>query len=169
MSTTLLLNASYEPLAVVPLRRAVVLVLRERAEIVAEKTEKAVRTATGLTLPHPTVIRLLRYVKLPYRHSRRPQVSKSALLRRDNHTCAYCQGRATTIDHVVPRARGGKTTWDNCVASCETCNARKGSRTLEELGWSLPFTPKAPQPERVVIAIVARDEAWEPYLAYASA
>ena len=168
-TTTLLLNASYEPLAIVPLKRAVVLVLRERAEVVAERDGRTVQTAAGEVLPWPAVIRLKRYVKLPYRHSRPPSVSKAGVLRRDRHTCGYCGAAATTIDHVLPRARGGKTTWDNCVAACARCNRRKGSKTLAEIGWTLRADPRRPAPERIVIVIAAQDASWEPYLAYARA
>ena len=167
MSTTLLLNASYEPLAVVPLRRAVVLVLRERAEIVAEHPDRQVTTGAGAQLPWPAVIRLKRYIRIPYRRTRPPSISKAGVLARDHHRCAYCDAGASTVDHVVPRARGGRTVWSNCVAACKRCNAKKGSRTLDELGWTLRVTPCAPEPDRIVIAIVATDEAWEPYLAYA--
>lgn len=163
-NTTLLLNASYEPLAVVPLRRAVVLLLRERAEIVAARDGRAVTSGGGSRLPYPSVIRLVRYVRVPYRTTM--AVSRKRVLAREHHRCAYCSRRATTIDHVVPRSLGGPDTWENLVAACEPCNTRKGSRTLDQLGWRLEFTPAAPtRIEWLVVGFARVDESWQPYLA----
>lgn len=87
------------------------------------------------------------------------------MLERDRHTCAYCGGRATTIDHVVPRSRCGVDSWRNCVASCTRCNGRKGSRLLGELGWTLRVTPAEPRVTGwVVVGVTLRDPSWEPYL-----
>lgn len=161
MRSTLLLNATYEPLAVVPLKRAVVLVLAEKAEVVA-CGELELRSARR-SLPMPRVIRLTRYVKVPYR--RRIAFSKHAVLRRDNFRCAYCGEHATTIDHVFPRSRGGRDEFRNCVAACSPCNSRKGNRLLADLGWTLRVTPSVPKVTRwVVIGVGATDPAWEPYL-----
>ncbi len=158
----LLLNATYEPLCVVPLRRAVVLVLDEKAEVVAAHDHRCVRSAV-LSVPEPLVIRLRRVVRVPYR--RRSSVTRRAVLRRDGHRCAYCGGAADTVDHVVPRSRGGGDQWENVVAACRRCNGRKGDRTLAELGWELPITPAAPAGARCLVVAVARVEpAWEPWL-----
>lgn len=163
-SNILLLNASYEPLAVVPLRRAVILLLRERAEIVAARDGRAVTSGGGSRLPYPSVIRLVRYVRVPYRTTM--AVSRKRVLARDHQRCAYCHRRATTIDHVVPRARGGPDSWENLVAACESCNTAKGSRTLDELGWKLAFTPSAPtRVEWLLVGFARIDESWQPYLA----
>jgi 5-methylcytosine-specific restriction endonuclease McrA len=93
-------------------------------------------------LPTPSVILLARYVRVPYRHS--VPVTRRGVLRRDGHRCAYCARTATTVDHVVPRSRGGQDSWLNLVACCIRCNGVKGDRTPEEMGWSLRVRPHAP-------------------------
>lgn len=161
MRTALLLNATYEPLAIVPIRRAVVLVLANKAEVI-ESGESRLRSARS-SVPLPRVIRLVRYVKVPYRHT--VPFSKRAVMARDRSRCVYCGVRATTIDHVLPRSRGGRDEWTNCVAACKACNSRKGDRLLAELGWTLHTAPTAPKMVSwVVIGLVTVDPAWEPYL-----
>jgi 5-methylcytosine-specific restriction endonuclease McrA len=128
---TLVLNASYEPLCIVPLRRAVVLVLAEKA-VVVEEGETLLRSER-LAMNAPTVVRLSRYVRVPYR--RAVPLTRRAVLARDGHRCAYCSARADTIDHVLPRSRGGGHIWTNVVAACARCNHRKGDRLLSEMGW----------------------------------
>lgn len=109
----LLLNASYEPLTTVSLRRAILLVLREKAEVVHSDSTGAVLHSSSMVLSVPSVIRLLRYIRVPYR--RRIPLTRVALMRRDGYHCAYCDRRAETIDHVIPRSRGdstsGRTWW----------------------------------------------------------
>ena len=117
------------------LRRAVCLVLSGKAEIVHDDTAGATLHSASVTLATPSVIRLRRYVRIPYRN--RVPLTRAALMRRDNYRCAYCDRKAETIDHVIPRSRGGPHSWENCVASCTTCNHRKADRLLEELGWTL--------------------------------
>jgi 5-methylcytosine-specific restriction endonuclease McrA len=138
---TLVLNAGYEPLAVVSFRRALVLVLAGKATIVAQAGAPVV--GGSITLPRPSVILLARYVRTP--QGRRIPVSRRGVLRRDVHRCAYCGAHATTVDHVLPRSRGGADTWENLVACCIRCNNAKGNRTPEEKGWVLlvhPYTPR---------------------------
>lgn len=143
MRQVLLLNATYEPLTTLPLRRAVCLVLREKAEVVHHDSSGSLLRSATMSLEIPSVIRLRRYVRIPFRT--RVPLTRAALMRRDNYKCAYCGRKAETIDHVHPRSRGGKHTWENCVASCTTCNHRKADRLLDELGWSLMFTPAVPR------------------------
>ncbi|MBJ2122248.1 HNH endonuclease [Arthrobacter sp. MSA 4-2] len=138
---TLVLNAGFEPLAVVTFRRALVLVLTGKASVIAEDDEPVVGPTE--ILGRPSVILLNRYVKIPYRHDL--AVTRRGVLRRDNHLCAYCGKTATTIDHVVPRSRGGGDTWENMVACCLRCNNTKGDKTLASLGWRLRFVPKPPR------------------------
>ncbi|MPY11947.1 HNH endonuclease [Arthrobacter bussei] len=141
---TLVLNAGYEPLAVVTFRRALVLVLTGKASVVAEDDEPIVGPTE--ILGRPSVILLNRYVKVPYRYD--VSATRRGVLRRDNHLCAYCARPASTIDHVMPRSRGGQDTWENLVACCLTCNNAKGDKTLASLGWSLrivPLPPRGPQ------------------------
>ena len=137
---TLLLNATYEPLCVVSSRRAIVLVLAAKAEAV-DVTDDEVH-AERLTLAVPIVVRLTRYVRVPY--PVQVPLSRRAVFTRDGQACVYCGGSATSIDHVVPRSRGGTHTWDNVVAACRRCNHAKADRFLAEIGWSLPRQPGAP-------------------------
>jgi 5-methylcytosine-specific restriction endonuclease McrA len=158
---TLVLNAGYEPLAVVSFRRALVLVLAGKATVIADGDPPVV--GGTLTLPRPSVILLARYVRAP--HGRGVPVSRRGVLRRDAHRCAYCAGHATTVDHVLPRSRGGSDTWENLVACCVRCNNAKGDRTLEEKGWHLRVKPYAPRGAAwVVRGADVRDPLWEVYL-----
>jgi len=137
---TLLLNATYEPLCVVSSRRAIVLVLAEKAVTVDSAAD--VVHAARLSLAVPVVVRLTRYVRVPY--PAQVPLSRRAVFTRDGSTCVYCGSSATSIDHVVPRSRGGTHTWDNVVAACRRCNHTKADRSLAELGWVLPHPPKTP-------------------------
>jgi 5-methylcytosine-specific restriction endonuclease McrA len=139
-SATLLLNATFEPLCVVSSRRAIVLVLGAKAEAV-DVTDEEVH-AERIALAVPVVVRLTRYVRVPY--PVQVPLSRRAVFTRDGQTCVYCGGPATSIDHVVPRSRGGTHTWDNVVAACRRCNHTKADRSLAEMGWSLPHPPRAP-------------------------
>ena len=161
MSRALVLNASYEPLCVVATRRALVLTLDEKAELVAE-TGAVFRSAT-LCFPEPSVVRLLAYVKVPYRA--RVALNRRAVFLRDNHHCQYCGSLAENIDHVVPRSRGGTHTWDNVVAACRPCNARKEDRLLSETRMHLRRPPTAPSGRVwMLLALGAVRPDWEPYL-----
>jgi 5-methylcytosine-specific restriction endonuclease McrA len=95
------------------------------------------------SFPKPLVLRLVRYVKLHWR-SAKPRYSKKRLFERDNGKCAYCGKDATTVDHVIPRSKGGLTTWENTVASCLKCNRKKGSKALSESGMKLLIKPYEP-------------------------
>ncbi len=171
MAEILLLNASYEPLAVITQRRALALWLKGRVEAV---TPDSVELAgiTG-TLQIPTIIRLRRYINVPRRQAR---WSKRAVLQRDRYTCVYCGVRpgdlqrgqvlsrqSFTIDHVMPVSRGGKNSWGNTVCACASCNQRKGNRTPHEANMRLLWEPKTPR----VNYVVASGEApttWKIYL-----
>lgn len=166
MGAALVLNATYEPLCVVPLRRAVVLVLAEKAVVVEESSQ--VMHSERLAVPVPTVVRLARFVRVPFR--REVPLTRRAVLDRDSHACAYCGGRADTIDHVRPRSRGGIHAWTNVVAACARCNHRKGDRLLGEIGWHLPNVPSQPPATvAVVLGWAVREPSWEPYLGLAAA
>jgi 5-methylcytosine-specific restriction endonuclease McrA len=166
-SRVLLLNATFEPLAVVTAKRAVVLMLTGKAECVEAALEGAFHSE-NLTIETPSVMRLSRYVRVPYR--RPVPMTRAGVLRRDGRRCAYCPRRADTIDHVVPRSRGGPHSWENCVAACRTCNSRKADRLLEELGWTLRVTPVAPHraPGGIMVLAVEPLPAWEPWLGVAA-
>ena len=164
MGAALVLNATYEPLCVVPLRRAVVLVLAEKAVIV--ESGQDVMHSERLTVPVPTVVRLSHFVRVPYR--REVPLTQRAVLERDAHACVYCGARADTIDHVRPRSRGGLHVWTNVVAACARCNHRKGDRLLSELGWHVRVPPTAPPPTvAVVMGWTAREPSWAQYLGLA--
>ena len=164
-SVVLLLNSNYEPLNVCDLRRAFRLVFGEKAEVIAfDHTE--VRTPTT-TLRAPSVIRLQYLIKRP-----RPKVklSRREVFARDNHTCQYC-GRQThdlTLDHIVPRHRGGAHSWENLVAACKSCNHRKGGKTLEESRLRLHRPPFEPRCDVYTLFTPylsdPRNEAWRDYL-----
>jgi 5-methylcytosine-specific restriction endonuclease McrA len=157
----LLLNATFEPLCVLPIRRAVVLVLKEKAEIVARNGAEF--HSEHLAIPVPNVVRLIHFVHVPYR-SRAP-LSRRAVFARDAHRCQYCNRPAENIDHVIPRSRGGEHIWENVVASCRPCNARKENRYLHETDLRLRRRPVAPHATLWVVANAGPiDPAWEPYL-----
>ncbi|HEX8002770.1 MAG TPA: HNH endonuclease [Mycobacteriales bacterium] len=167
MARALLLNASYEPLCVVPTRRAVVLVLTAKA-VVLEAADRTLHSER-LDLAEPVVIRLTRYVRVPYR-SRAP-LSRQGVLARDGHRCQYCGNAAETLDHVVPRSRGGRHVWENLVAACRRCNHVKADRTLDELGWTLRSgAPAAPRgAARLLLGHGRYEPAWAPFLGLAEA
>ena len=127
-----MLNATYEPLSVVSARRAVVLVVRQKADLV--HANGGYFSSERLRVPIPSVIRLRRYVRVPYR--RRVPLSRRAVFARDEFACQYCGSGAENLDHVFPRARGGSHTWENVVAACRACNTKKGDRTPNEAGSS---------------------------------
>jgi 5-methylcytosine-specific restriction endonuclease McrA len=154
MRDTLVLNASFEPLSTVTANRAVVLVLQDKA--VVEQAHPALRfRAAAVDLPVPRVIRLCRYVRVPFR--RRAPWSRRGVLVRDQHRCAYCGRRATTVDHVVPRSVGGADTWLNTVASCAEDNHRKANRTPEQAGMTLLRQPFEPTPTDAMLLTLSRD------------
>ncbi len=155
MRQTLVLNASYEPLSTVSLRRAVVLVIQHKA--VVEHAHPGLRVrAAAVDLPVPQVIRLRRFVKVPFRQ--RAPWSRRGVLVRDRHRCAYCGRRATTIDHVVPRSQGGGDTWLNTVAACSEDNHRKADRTPVQAGMRLLTQPFEPTPaDALLLAVGAQD------------
>ncbi len=157
MRETLVLNASFEPLATVSPRRAVVLVMQDKA--VVEQAHPGLRFhAAALEIPVPRVIRLCRYVRVPFRQ--RAPWSRRGVLVRDRHRCAYCGRRATTVDHVVPRSRGGQDTWLNTVAACAADNHRKADRTPEQAGMRLLVRPFEPTPaDALLLALGVRDGA----------
>lgn len=164
MRRALVLNASYEPLSVVSSRRAVCLLLAEKAELL-EADDGVIRSVT-LTMPSPAVIRLCYMVKAPRR--RVASVSRRAVFARDDYRCQYCGGGADSIDHVLPRSRGGGDGWDNLAAACRACNATKRNRTPAEAGMRLMRPCRAPRASTWnVIGGSGVPEAWKPYLALA--
>ncbi len=165
MNGVLVLNASFEPLNIVSVKRAIVLLLKEKAELV-EAANKKFR-AERLHMDVPLVIRLVTYVPIPRRLPL--PLSRRTVLARDLYTCQYCSatpGRAElTLDHILPRSRGGTTTWENVVTACGSCNRRKGNRTPDEANMRMLSVPRRPR----FIAVVLLGEAsghdvWNKYL-----
>jgi 5-methylcytosine-specific restriction endonuclease McrA len=160
----LVLNASYEPINVCTVRRAAVLLLKNRAEIL-EHGEWALH-AESLTLPQPVVIRLLAYVRIP-RDAHRRKITRRAVFARDRWTCQYC-GRERgnlTVDHVVPRSKGGPSSWDNIVTCCAPCNRRKGNRLPVQANMRPVRKPKAPSSTIFIhVATPSIPAAWRQYL-----
>jgi 5-methylcytosine-specific restriction endonuclease McrA len=159
----LVLNASYEPLNVCTVRRAVVLILKDKAELL-EKSERRLHSES-LTLPRPLVIRLVTYVRVPRGGGRR-RITRRAVFARDSWTCQYCgAGAHLTVDHVIPRSRGGPSTWENIVTSCAPCNRRKGSGMPTETGMHPRSKPRAPGPTVFIrVAAPVLPSAWRQYL-----
>jgi 5-methylcytosine-specific restriction endonuclease McrA len=163
-SRVLVLNASYEPINVCNVRRATVLVLKERAEVL-ERGEGALHSER-LTFDRPCVIRLVRYVRVP-RDVHRRKITRKAVLARDAWTCQYCgrQAPGLTVDHVIPRSRGGQSVWENIVASCAPCNRKKGNLTPREASMHPRSSPRPPGPTVFIqLASPRIPVAWEPYL-----
>jgi len=136
----LVLNATYEPLGVVAARRAVVLVLSARA--VSVETGDELLHSERRVVAVPTVVRLTRYVRVPYRAA--VPLTRRAVFARDGGRCVYCNSPANSLDHVVPKSRGGQHSWDNVVSACGRCNHAKADRAIADLGWRLRRTPRAP-------------------------
>jgi 5-methylcytosine-specific restriction endonuclease McrA len=142
-------------------RRALVLVLKHKAELVHQ--DGGVYRSEHLRFPIPSVIRLKYFVKVPYRA--RVTLSRRAVFVRDGFECQYCGTAAENVDHVIPRSRGGPHSWENVVAACKACNTRKENRLPHEVGMKLRSKPAAPREKVWIIVAVGRvDPVWEPYL-----
>jgi 5-methylcytosine-specific restriction endonuclease McrA len=166
MARSLVLNATFEPLCVVPTRRALVLVLADKAETL-HGTGRLVHSER-LQLEEPSVVRLQRFVRVPF--PRRRALNRRAVFVRDDHTCQYCGAPADSLDHVVPRSRGGEHSWENVVAACSRCNTHKRDRLLHETSMRLLRPPRAPKTTTwFLLADRAVPDTWAPYLDHAVA
>ena len=158
----LVLNQDYQALTLCSVQRAVILVHLQKAEMVASLTGRFMRS-TSMRFPWPSIVRLKAYVRVPYK---RIMLTRKNVLRRDGMRCQYCGRRdALTVDHVYPKSRGGRDTWENLVAACTPCNNRKGNRTPDEAHMPLlrkPFRPSQVMFIRDFIGNVEDD--WKPYL-----
>lgn len=166
MKPALLLNASYEPLSIVDWRKAVTLLWLGKAEVLVAQERQVHSAHTSLELP--SVLRLLRRVRIP---RRRVQFSRNNVYRRDGYRCQYCgerfSGADLTFDHVMPRSRGGETTWTNIATSCQPCNRRKNSRTPSEARMPLitqPYEPRWWPFSAGAGNLEDHPEDWKPYL-----
>ena len=158
----LVLNAGYEPLGLASVKRAVILVMNGTAEVV-EESGQFLRTPST-PYPVPSIIRLKRMIRRP---PGRLALNRRNILRRDAYTCQYCakRGGELTVDHVMPKSRGGRSIWENLVAACRTCNLKKKNRTPEEAGMKLMKRPVAPRHSLLLVADLPKlPDAWRPYL-----
>jgi 5-methylcytosine-specific restriction endonuclease McrA len=163
-SRVLVLNATYEPINVCTVRRAAVLLLKQKAEVVEHGDERL--RSERLALERPVVIRLITYVRVP-RDVHRRKITRKAVLARDSWTCQYCGSAkpGLTVDHVIPRSRGGESVWENIVASCAACNRRKGNRLPREVRMHPRSAPRPPGPHVFIrIAAPRVPSVWEQYL-----
>jgi len=158
----LILNADYRAFSVCSVYKAFLLVYLEKAEIV-KKAENAVLRSISRTYDMPSIIRLNQYVNIPYKGV---VMTRQNIFKRDGNKCVYCSSKDNlTLDHVLPRSRGGGSTWNNLVTACKTCNSKKGDFLPEEIGMELPYKPFKPS-----FIMFLRDfsglgeESWMPYL-----
>jgi 5-methylcytosine-specific restriction endonuclease McrA len=168
MEQTLLLNASFEPLKVVHWRKAVTLLCQGKVEVISVYDREV--HSVSITFKLPSVIRLLRYVRIRQRFDYVP-FSRANIYARDEHTCQYCGHKMPTsdltFDHVVPVAQGGRKDWENIVTCCVTCNRRKGGRTPAEAGMHLIRPAKRPESApalRITIGLRHAPRSWRDYL-----
>ena len=161
MASALVLNATYEPLSVVSARRACTLVLSEKADTM-HATADYMRSER-ISLQIPSVVRLRYFVKMPF--GRRSALSRRGVFARDEHRCQYCGACAESLDHVMPKSRGGEHTWDNVVAACRRCNTKKRDHLLHDTNLRLQSVPTEP-PHGAWVTMLVPDvpSAWEPYL-----
>jgi 5-methylcytosine-specific restriction endonuclease McrA len=156
---SLVLNASLQPLAVVPARRAVVLVLREKADVVA--SNGMVFRSERIRMAAPSVVKLRYFVRVPYRAG--AALTRRAVFARDDWQCQYCGAAAENVDHVIPKSRGGQHVWENVVASCRRCNSRKENRAPQDVGLKLrrhPFVPR----DGLRLSLGRLDPEWQAFL-----
>jgi len=159
----LVLNQNYEAMSICNVQRAVILLYLGKAELIASKDSQAI-ISVSRKVPFPTIVRLLVYIMVPYK---KIVLSRKNILRRDLYHCQYC-GKSDvplTIDHVIPKSKGGDDTWENLVAACVKCNNKKGDRSPEEARMTLKKRPTKPSHITFMKHFVGRvNEEWKPYL-----
>lgn len=163
MSRALVLNASFEPLCVVSARRALLLMLADKAELLHSGSGKF--HSERVSFPVPTVVRLRHFVKVPYHAGN--SLNRRAVFVRDGGKCQYCNAAAESIDHVIPRSKGGLHTWENVVAACRSCNSRKRDRLLEETNFVLRCKPTQPRQRVWLLSHSNSNPDWDQYLGVA--
>ena len=146
--TVLVLNASYEPINFTQWKRAVVLLLKEKAQVLSSR-----------------VIRLIDYVKIPLNRIMIQKPTRALIYQRDDNTCQYCGSqKKLTVDHVIPRSRGGQDTWENMVVACSSCNTKKGNTLLEQTGMKLKRTPR-PMENKIILKLYKSNVSeWKSYI-----
>lgn len=165
MRASLLLNASYEPLATISAERAVRKILN--GDAITVEDSPATFRSQHVTIHVPYVLRNNKYVKWNA-HMRSPMFSKHGVLVRDGHSCAYCGKYANTIDHIIPRKDGGASTYENCVAACRACNNKKGHKSLKQMNWEVAHTLDVPSHLSKMLSRAAKTpevfESWSKYI-----
>jgi 5-methylcytosine-specific restriction endonuclease McrA len=158
----LVLNQDYQPLSLCSVRKSLVLLFLEKAELMHKHESKRVHTVKA-TFDYPTVIRLFDYVRLP---SKNIVVTRKNVFKRDGNQCQYCGTKSSlTIDHVIPKNRGGSDEWDNLITCCASCNVKKGNRTPKEAEMTLLSKPHKPHHLMYLRSqITTMHEHWKPYL-----
>ena len=159
----LILNGNYEPLAITSVEKAIILLYLAKAELVSSMTDRVVHS-TSITMPFPSVVRLSTYVRVPFK---KVILSRKNILRRDGHKCQYCGATSVTltVDHIMPKSRGGEDSWENLVSACLRCNNVKGSQTPDEAHMQLARRPIRPNHVTFLRQFAGRvDKDWEPYL-----
>ena len=147
-STILVLNSSYEPLHFTNWKRAIILLFKEKAKLISKR-----------------VIRLVNYVIIPFSRMNNMYPTKNLIYKRDKNKCQYCGStKSLTIDHVIPRSRGGKDTWENLVVACSLCNIKKGDKMLEHTGMKLSSTPKAPISKVLIDLTDSKVPEWKEFI-----
>ena len=159
MGRSLVLNATFEPLGVVAARRAVVLILKDKADVL--ESNGVVFHSERLEIAAPTVVKLRAFVRVPPRA--RTALTRRAVFARDDWACQYCGAGAENVDHVIPRSKGGEHAWENVVASCRRCNQRKENRMAHEVGLRLRTKPRAPR-DGLLLSLGRLEPEWETYL-----
>lgn len=159
----LVLNQSYEPISICSTKKAIVLLLLTKAEMIEERPAQSIRSVRT-QFAFPSVIRLSAYLRVPFK---KIELSRKNILRRDGFRCVYCGNTPPplTVDHIIPRSRGGADTWENLACACKQCNNRKGNRTPEEANMRLLIRPRKPHHVMFLKHYVGKiDETWRPYL-----
>lgn len=158
----LVLNIDYSPITVCTVQRAFLLVYLRKAELVKANNSYSFHTVSE-TFDMPAVIKLTRYVNIPYKGV---SLSRENVFKRDGFECQYCgTKKELTIDHIIPKAKGGKTSWNNLVTACKKCNSKKGNFTLEEAGFQLSFQPYKPSYIMYLRTLSGNNYSeWKPYL-----
>ena len=162
MKSVLVLNQDYSPLTICSVQRAFLLVFLKKAELVNKADGKILRSVSD-SYPFPSVIKINRYINIPYKGV---VLSRHNIFKRDGNTCQYCGSKNNlTIDHVIPRSKGGKSTWTNLVTACQSCNSKKGDYSLDRVEMKLSNTPIKPS----YLAFIKMTngtlrEDWKPYL-----
>jgi len=159
----LVLNQNYEPMSITNAKKAIILIFLGKAEII-ENHDNMMVHSINVSLPLPSIVRLTRYISVP---RKRIVLSRKNIIKRDNHQCQYCGTHAGffTVDHIIPKDRGGEDTWENLVCACTKCNNKKGNRTPDEAGMILLKKPQKPNHIFFIRYFIGKlDNSWKPYL-----